>query len=190
MLRRSGLTIAALAAAALAIAAPADAKAKRVTAQAAAEACPGATEVPTGSTANSAERTILCLLNVERTSRGVGRLRSNERLASAATGHSRDMVRRDYFSHVSPGGGTMSERIKEAGYLGRSRSYSFGENLAWGTGDLASPLKIVEAWMRSPGHKRNILYGTFEEVGVGLVLGAPGHGSEGATYTTEFGARR
>jgi uncharacterized protein YkwD len=187
--RRLVLTLAVTAltsvAATPAVAAP---KAKRVSAQAAVAACPGATTEPSRSTENEVERSVLCLLNLERTTRGLGRLRSNGRLADAATGHSRDMVRRRYFSHVSPGGGTMGERIRETGYIGRARSYTIGENLAWGTGELASPLKIVEAWMRSPGHKRNMLHAAFEEVGIGLALGAPVR-DRGATYTTNFGAR-
>jgi uncharacterized protein YkwD len=191
MPRRLVITLAVSATAALAAAAPSGAapKAKRVSARAAASACPASTAGPDQDSAGAAERSVLCLLNLERTSRGLGRLRANGRLADAATAHSRDMVRRRYFSHVSPGGETMGERIREAGYLGRARSYSLGENLAWGTGSLASPLKIVEAWMRSPGHKRNILHPRFDEVGVGLALGAPVRDG-GATYTTNFGAKR
>ena len=185
-------TLAIAAVSALAAVAPAAAsaapEAKRVTAQAAAAACPASTTAPDRDGATQAERSVLCLLNLERTSRGLGRLRSNGRLAEAASDHSRDMVRRRYFSHVSPGGGTMGERIRETGYLSRARSYSIGENLAWGTGSLASPLKIVEAWMRSPGHKRNVLHPAFDEVGVGLALGAPVRDG-GATYTTNFGRR-
>ena len=177
--------LAAVAPAATASAAP---KAKRVTAQSAAAACPASTSAPDSGSVTQAERSILCLLNLERRSRGLDRLRTNGRLADAANDHSRDMVRRRYFSHVSPGGGTMGERIRETGYLSRVRSYSIGENLAWGTGDLASPLKIVEAWMKSPGHKRNILHPGFDEIGIGLVLGAPVRDG-GATYTTNFGRR-
>jgi uncharacterized protein YkwD len=189
-MRRLMLTLAVSATAALTAAAPATAapRAKRVTAQAAQAACPASAVTPTPGSADQAERSVLCLLNLERRSRGLGRLRSNGRLAEAATAHSRDMVRRRYFSHVSPGGGTMGERIRETGYLSRARSYSIGENLAWGTGELASPLKIVEAWMKSPGHKRNILHAAFEEIGIGLALGAPVRNG-GATYTTNFGAR-
>ena len=43
--------------------------------------------------------------------------------------------------------------------------------------------------MRSPGHRRKILHPAFDEVGIGLALGAPGHDG-GATYTTEFGGKR
>ena len=36
----------------------------------------------------------------------------------------------------------------------RTRAWSIGENLAWGAGALATPGRIVNAWMRSPGHRR------------------------------------
>jgi uncharacterized protein YkwD len=190
MPRRLAVTIAACVAA-LAVTAPAATaapKAKRISAKAAVAACPAADDAPTSGSTTEAERTVLCLVNLERTRRGLDRLRSNGRLADAAVRHSRDMVRRRYFSHVSPGGGTMGERIRETGYLRSARGYSLGENLAWGTGELATPLKIVEAWMKSPGHKANILHRSFDELGVGLVLGAPGRDG-GATYTTNFGRR-
>jgi uncharacterized protein YkwD len=165
------------------------APAHAVTARAAAEACPGASAVPEPRGVAQVERTVLCLINLERTERGLRALRSNPRLAKAADGHSRAMVARDFFSHDGPGGSTMSRRVKASGYLDGARGYAMGENIAWGTGVLGTPLRIHQAWMRSPGHKANILHRGFEEVGVGVVVGAPGHGSDGATYTTDFGAR-
>jgi uncharacterized protein YkwD len=47
----------------------------------------------------------------------------------------------------------------------------------------------MAALMKSPGHRANILSRSFEELGVGVVLGAPGRGGAGATYTQNFGAR-
>jgi uncharacterized protein YkwD len=82
----------------------------------------------------------------------------------------------------------MLDRIRHAHYLEGARGWSLGENLAWGTGDVASPARIVDAWMHSPGHRRNILDRRFREIGIGLAPGAPGRG-DGATYVTEFGAR-
>ena len=152
-------------------------------------ACPSAATAISAGSVEQGERTTLCLVNLERTSRGLRRLRDNARLERAATRHSRDMVARDFFSHTSLGGATMMDRIKQAGYLGRARSYSLGENLAWGTGTLGTPLKIVDGWMHSPGHRQNILNPRFEELGVGIVPGAPGGHADGATYTTDFGAR-
>jgi uncharacterized protein YkwD len=145
-----------------------------------------ATTPPTVENVDQVERTVLCLVNRERTSRGLKRLRADGRLARAAARHSQDMVRRGYFSHVSPGGSTMTERIKATGWFSGARSYAFAENLAWGSGTLATAESIVEGWMRSPGHRQNILNGRYGRLGVGVALGTPRE-LDGATYTTNFG---
>lgn len=187
-LRLLALSLAA-SSAALAGATQAQAASASPTARAAAvTACPAAAAQPQDASLDTLEDTVLCLVNRERTSRGLVRLRTNSRLATAATKYSRLMVAQDFFSHVSPSGSTMSARIKASGYLKGGRSYRFGENLAWGTGDLGSPVEIVNTWMHSPGHRANILQPAYREVGVGVALGAPGR-DEGATYTTEFGVK-
>lgn len=171
-----------------ALAAPAPAGAQSVDAHAAVAACPSAAAMPARG-ADQAERTTLCLVNLERRRRGLRGLRANGRLAAAAARHSTDMVRRAFFGHVTPGGATLVQRIRRTGYVSGARSYALAENLAWGTGSYATPLRTVAGWMRSPGHRRNILHPGFRELGVGIVLGAPGAVGEGATYTTNFGAR-
>ena len=178
------LVLTAALAAPLAVASPASA----VTARAAQTACPAAATTPSPDNVAQLKSTTLCLVNIERTSRGLKRLRGNARLDRAAGGHSQDMVRRDFFDHTSPGGSTVGDRIKEAGYLSGARSYAFGENIAWGTGSLGTPLSIVRSWMKSPGHRANILNARFAELGVGVAIGAPGQ-DDGATYTTAFGAK-
>lgn len=133
-------------------------------------------------------RATLCLLNEERTSRGLPRLRLNDRLSNAAERHSRDMVQRTYFSHDSLSGLSFVDRIRRAGYLRSARSWSAGENLAWGSGTRGAPEQIMRAWMNSSGHRANILTGRFREVGIGVAEGAPVRvGSAAATYTTDFG---
>ena len=56
---------------------------------------------------------------------------------------------------------------------------------------LGTPAATVNAWMRSQGHRDNILNANFEEIGVGIVPGSPRGGllDAGATYATEFGFR-
>ena len=157
-------------------------------AEAQVSACQSAAVAPDSANIDQVERTVLCLVNRERSSRGLQSLRSSEKLAQAALGHSQDMVRRGYFSHQSPGGTTMTDRIRAAGWFSGARSYAFAENLAWGTGSLATPQNIVKSWMKSPGHRRNILNGRYAELGVGIALGAPGQ-DRGATYTTNFGVK-
>ena len=147
-----------------------------------------ASTLPTQQNVGQVERTVLCLVNRERTSRGLKKLRSSAKLAKAAESHSRDMVDRNYFDHVSPGGGTMQDRIKGTGWFSGARSFAFAENIAWGSEELAAPSNIVENWMESPGHRRNILNGRYVELGVGIALGTPRE-YDGATYTTNFGAK-
>ena len=93
----------------------------------------------------------VCLLNVERTSRGLRALRVNGRLSAAAQSHTNDMVRRRYFSHTSRSGNGMGDRIRSQGYLSGARSWMIGENLAWGSGERSTPRSIVRAWMNSAG---------------------------------------
>jgi uncharacterized protein YkwD len=159
------------------------------TAQAAPSACQSSASMrPTQENITQVEQSVLCLVNAERTRRGLPRLKANDRLEDAAVKHSRDMVKRRFFAHDSPGGSSPSDRIKDAGYLKDARGWTVGENLAWGTGSYATPQRIVDGWMNSAGHKANILRSSFKEIGVGVALGAPGHNG-GATYTTTFGAR-
>src|SRR3712207_8014939 len=78
--------------------------AQAVSARAAVTACPSAATTPSPANVEQLEQTIHCLVNLERTSRGLSRLRGDGKLARAASGHSPAIVRRDFFSHVSPGG--------------------------------------------------------------------------------------
>jgi uncharacterized protein YkwD len=129
----------------------------------------------------------LCLLNKERTSRGLGALTRSAPLDKAADRFADDMVDRGFFDHVSPGGGTFMDRIKAAGWVA-SGSWTAGENIAWGSGSLGSPGSIVDGWMHSAGHRANILNGAFTQIGIGIADGAPQDGvsSEAGTYVNDF----
>lgn len=136
------------------------------------------------------ETATLCLLNAERMSRGLTALRTNGRLRNAALAHSRDMVANHYFAHDDQSGGGPEDRIAHAGYLPRYGPWVIGENIAWGTDYLATPREIVRAWMNSPPHRHNILYSDFREIGIGIAVGVPDPSlGDGATYSTEFGAK-
>jgi len=155
-------------------------------------ACAGASATANHTTNHKLVRTTLCLLNAERRKHGLRKLRLSKRLSKAARKHSRDMVRRDYFSHTSLSGATFIDRIKRTGYLRGAGSWMVGENLAWGSGSRSSAAKTVRAWMHSPGHRHNILTRRFVHIGVGIVPGAPQSvgGMAAATYTTDFGFKR
>jgi uncharacterized protein YkwD len=129
----------------------------------------------------------LCLLNAERSERGLAALTASATLDKAADGFAQDMVARRFFDHVSPGGGTMMDRIKAAGWV-PAGSWSAGENIAWGSGDLGTPASIVDGWMHSAGHRANILTAGFTQIGIGIADGAPRTGVQGTagTYVTDF----
>jgi uncharacterized protein YkwD len=154
--------------------------------------CAGADLMPAADNSASLRSATLCLLNEERAKHGLAALTSNAQLGKAAQKYSQTMVRESFFDHVSPGGSTLLSRVRRGtAYLRGARSYSLGENIAWGSGDFATPAETVQGWMESPGHRDNILNRRFRHIGVGVVLGAPEdtQGMPAATYTTDFGQK-
>jgi Cysteine-rich secretory protein family len=160
----------------------------------AAASCSGADLRPNATNIPDVEAATLCLLNEQRAANGLRPLARNDALARASRTHSEDMVSGGYFEHLSRNGATPRERIEAAGYAVRGlATWTVGENIAWGTSILATPARVVDDWMRSPGHRANILRSTYREVGAGVALGVPPlnlRGFLGATYTTDFGYRR
>ncbi|MGH2712820.1 MAG: CAP domain-containing protein [Thermoleophilaceae bacterium] len=157
----------------------------------AARACESANATPAQVAKRTMVRATLCTINAQRERHGLRPLKLTKRLSKAARRHARDMVRRSYFAHDTLGGGTFVDRIRRTGYLRHARSWSVGENLAWGTQGSSAPRAITAMWMDSPGHRANILNASFREVGIGLAIGAPASGSgPAATYATDFGTRR
>ena len=109
-------------------------------------------------------RALLELVNTERAREGILKLTWDETLAKVARSYSRDMARRDYFSHVSPGGATLDDRLKSAGvgYV------SVAENLGMNRGFSDPAADCVKGWLASPPHRRNMLSGKYRWAGVGV----------------------
>lgn len=70
------------------------------------------------------------------------------------------MVQDNFFSHDVPGGLTYEQRMAAAGYKERNH----GENIAYGQ---RIPSYTVADWMKSRGHRANILDRQYEKIGVG-----------------------
>jgi uncharacterized protein YkwD len=157
----------------------------------AARACQSANATPARADSNKLVGATLCLVNAARSARGLAPLRHERRLAKAAQRHAVDMAHKRYFAHDSLDGSTFLDRIRAAGYLRESRSWTAGENIAWGSGSRSTPRSIVRAWMASEGHRANILSAAFRDIGIGVTPGAPmvGVGRPAAIYATDFGAR-
>jgi uncharacterized protein YkwD len=113
--------------------------------------------------------------NHQRVNAGCKALKVNNDLTRAARDHSAWMARTHMFSHVGSGGSTFDVRIRRAGY-----SKPSAENIAQG---YRSGAEVVNAFMKSPGHRANILHCQSATVGVGVVYAANGN----PYYTQDFG---
>lgn len=109
-------------------------------------------------TTSISENGLLAATNRERTSRGEAGLVINPKLTQAAHLKAADMIRYQYWAHVSPSGTQPWEWIDLAGYQ-YSRA---GENLARG---FRTSEGVVTAWMNSPSHQANVLGVEYSEVG-------------------------
>ena len=151
--------------------------------------CAGSDLAPAPETLARSAVAVACEINLERATRGLRQLSAEPRLATAAVRHTRHMVRRRYFSHVAPGGRTMTDRLRRAGYVPDDTPWAVGETLAWGTDRLSTPASVVAAWMHSPAHRRVLLARRYRELGVGVTIGTPlaQPRGTGATYAAELG---
>lgn len=137
------------------------------------------TSATTSSQYAAFENTVIELTNAERVQAGCPALRLDTRLRLAARRHSADMARYGYFSHTGRDGSSPGDRIAAAGY---PSNVGWAENIAFG---YSTPQAVVAAWMRSEGHRRNILNCRLAAIGVGV---APD--SRGRLYWTQvFGGR-
>ncbi|WP_020392986.1 CAP domain-containing protein [Kribbella catacumbae] len=124
-----------------------------------------ATPTPTKTTkppapSGGAEAQVLQLTNNERAKSGCGPLRTNSALTRAADLHATDMVARHYFDHTSLDGRSPFDRMKAAGFKGGAMA----ENIAVGYKSAAA---VVDGWMKSEGHRRNILNCDYTMIGIG-----------------------
>ena len=148
-------------------------------------ACPGGQVVPDAEHLSRAENATRCLINDRRADVDVTRLPTHDTLQRAARRYATRMVREGFFSHVAPDGRTLTDRLD--GYVGGARAWSVGEVLAWATGPLATPQRVVGAWMDSPRHRRILRRSGWRAVGVAVVVGVPSDTTIGATYVADFG---
>lgn len=130
------------------------------------------TAAQTTSTLSAYEQKVVDLTNQERAKNGLPALKVDVTLSKMAHEKSRDMSANGYFSHTSPTYGSPFDMMKKYGITYR---YA-GENIAMGQ---RTPEEVVNAWMNSEGHRKNILNPNYNYIGVGYV-------SQGNYWTQEF----
>jgi uncharacterized protein YkwD len=97
----------------------------------------------------------------------------NDQLAKAGYDHSADMKTNNYFSHTGLDNSDPGQRITAAGYTW----HAYGENIASG---YTTEQAVVDGWLNSEGHCKNIMNASFVDMGVGR---------DGNYWTQEFGAK-
>lgn len=129
-------------------------------------------------------QSVLDAMNTERRARGLAPLRLDARLNAAAADRARDMFDQRYFDHVAPDGTQPFTWVRHRSY----RYSTVGENLAQG---YRSARATVDGWMRSPGHRANLLGRSFADAGIAIVRGSPDGRTNGYTvvalYASEAG---
>jgi uncharacterized protein YkwD len=109
---------------------------------------------------------------VARVAHGCRPLKENRLLDKSAQGHANDMAKKHYFAHNSINGTIWWKRIMKAGYKDPG-----GENIARGFSGATS---VVQAWLHSPEHRRNIMDCQFRTIGVG-------YNGNGGYWVQDFG---
>ena len=152
--------------------------------------CPQSGDLVTALSAPDRRAALLCVVDAERTARAVPAVRPSAQLALAAQGQADDMVARQFFGHVTPGGSTLGDRVNVTGYIAKRRDWELGEAIAWAQEPLDTPATLMRAWLASPEHRGIILDRAFRDVGVGVTAGlTDGSGRLGATAVLDFGFR-
>jgi uncharacterized protein YkwD len=119
------------------------------------------------------------LINAHRAAYGLAPLAHHRLLGAAARAKSVDMATYNYFDHISPGGVTPDQNMRNHGY---NPSYGWPENIAAGS---ASALDAFNLWQLSAGHNANMLSADLTEFGIGRGFGAAS--AFGWYWTTTFG---
>jgi uncharacterized protein YkwD len=137
------------------------------------------------------EKSIHRLINRERAAKGLQPLAWDAQLAAIARGHSADMGKRNYFAHASPDGANFDARYRKARYrcviavgdvihggaenIARddlwAKITTFGDRKVYDWhSEEALARRTVSGWMKSPGHRANILASHWRHEGLGVAV--------------------
>ncbi|HJV31178.1 MAG TPA: CAP domain-containing protein [Bacillales bacterium] len=110
---------------------------------------------------NKVAMQVIDLTNAERKKNGLPPLKADASLSKVAQTKSNDMESKHYFSHTSPTYGSPFDMMRDFGVTYRTA----GENIAMGQ---PTAQQVVNAWMNSEGHRKNILSPNYTNIGVGF----------------------
>lgn len=124
---------------------------------------------------------LIALTNLERDKLGLAPLEINDSLVKAAALKAGDMIAKNYWAHTSPDGNSPWDWFRQSDY-----TYVYaGENLARDFTDSAS---VVDAWLKSPTHRDNLLSSRYRDIGIAVVT-AEFQGQETTLVVQLFGTQ-
>lgn len=109
----------------------------------------------------SFKQEVVRLTNKARKNNGLPPLKISEDVMNVAQKKSQDMAKHEYFSHTSPTYGSPFDMLKQFGVEYRTAA----ENIAAGQ---QTPEKVVNGWLNSSGHRKNIMNKNLTHIGVGF----------------------
>lgn len=112
-------------------------------------------------TNKSYQQQVIDLVNKERKAAGLSSLTTTSKLESAAMHRAKETV--EIFSHTRPDGTSFYTVLGEYGITYNA----CGENIAWGQ---RTPEAVMNAWMNSDGHRKNIMSSNFNKIGIGYYV--------------------
>jgi uncharacterized protein YkwD len=118
----------------------------------------GSSATPAGV---AAEQQLIDLVNQERHRQGLAELTHEPKLTEAAREHAQRMADRGSLSHQFPGEPALRDRIARTDL----RFKAVAENVGYAN----SVERVHSTFMRSPGHRANILDPDYNAVGIGVV---------------------
>lgn len=133
-----------------------------------ASVCPGGDDA--AAPAAEQARTMLCLVDFARRSRGLAPLAPAAPLFETAAAKAGDVVACGRFAH-DPCGEGADAVFEEAGYGAGATQAGYGENLAVVSSNAATPRYVLNGWLESDPHRRNLFRAGWTEQGVALVAG-------------------
>ena len=123
---------------------------------------------------------VLRLVNIERANVGVAPLVLDEALCNAANMRAIEMDCTGVFGHKRPNGNSCFEVYDICNVEWQS---ACGENIAAGQ---ATPEEVMKAWLKSAGHKANILSPEYTKMGLGYSNTGCGAGRYSCYWAQEF----
>lgn len=110
-------------------------------------------------------------INKIRQENGLNALEWSKDMAKVARLHSENMAKYKFFAHQGQDGLNVNDRADSFGFY---NWIALGENIAFNRGYENPVEKACDSWMKSPGHRDNMLNKRWKEAAIGVTIAGDG----------------